>query len=779
MTVAARTRSFGDVVARAHQAGHLVVQPRMGMSSPRAMRQGLLATRSAAATTVGTITLDSYTRIGASAEAAEAVALGMELNGYPLVAHDVATTAEVLAGVLSPDFPVQIRHGSPCPEPIVAALIAAGLHATEGGPVSYCLPYSRMPLVTATSNWARSCDLLASVRDAGVEPHLESFGGCMLGQLCPPGLLVALSVLECLFFRQHGVHSISLSYAQQTNAEQDREAVLALRRLAEELMPDADWHIVLYAYMGVYPRTPAGADGVLTEAARLAVRTGAARLIVKTAAEAHRIPTIAENVAALETAAAAAADERLAPVPGAPGGTGIYVEARTLIDAVLNLNPDLGQALITAFRRGYLDVPYCLHPDNAGQSRSYLDSTGWLHWSRTGSMPITEARRSTRFTDLTATGLLAALSFVERKFDAAGRSELSAPPPAAASARHELGRTTPMSQLSAASTTEPATPASTREHLSSPLTSTVLTIQARMLAATRNFLYQHGFVEVLLPIVGPVTDPGARGAKQVDIDYYGHRYKLMTSAILYKQASLTMFDKIYCIAPNVRLEPLDTTVTSRHLAEFHQIDVEMAGASRDQAMRLAEDLISYVTTKVLADLPEEFQRLGRDIQALAQVSAGPFGRRSHTEAVAALREIGHPQNPDAEIDWAGEAMLSRLESRPFFITDYPKGSRGFYDRENPQRPGFLRNFDLIAAEGYGELCSGSEREHDYAAIIARMRETGENPAKYTWYLDMVREGIPASAGFGIGVERLTRYVAGLDAVWQASAYPKIPGVVSP
>ena len=65
-------------------------------------------------------------------------------------------------------------------------------------------------------------------------------------------------------------------------------------------------------------------------------------------------------------------------------------------------------------------------------------------------------------------------------------------------------------------------------------------------------------------------------------------------------------------------------------------------------------------------------------------------------------------------------------SRPFFLTDYPKGSRGFYDRENPQRPGFLRNFDLIAAEGYGELCSGSEREHEYATIVARMRERGHS-----------------------------------------------------
>jgi aspartyl/asparaginyl-tRNA synthetase/glutamate mutase epsilon subunit len=777
VTLATSTRSFGDVVARAQQDGRLVVQPRMGMSNPRAMRQGLLATRGAAATTVGTITLDSYTRIGASSEAAEALALGMELNGYPLVAHDLATTNAVLAGVLSDDFPVQIRHGSPCPEPIVTALIAAGLHATEGGPVSYCLPYSRMPLETATANWARSCDLLAGLRGTGVEPHLESFGGCMLGQLCPPGLLIALSVLECLFFRQHGIHSVSLSYAQQTNAEQDREALLALRRLAGELMPDADWHIVLYAYMGVYPRTPAGADGLLTEAARLAVRTGAARLIVKTAAEAYRIPSIAENVAALEAAAVAAADERLAPVPGEPGDTGIYAEARALVDAVRNLDPDLGRGLITAFRQGYLDVPY-----NAGRSRSYLDRAGWLHWSRIGSMPIAETLRAISTTELTAAGLLDALSFVERKFDEAGQAELAAAPDARADALEEpieSWRTTPMPQLSAVPSTVPATPPSTREHLSSPVTSAVLTIQSQMLAATRSFLCQQGFTEVLLPIVGPVTDPGARGAKQVDIDYYGHRYKLMTSAILYKQASLTMFDKIYCIAPNVRLEPLDTTVTSRHLAEFHQIDVEMAGASREQAMRLAEELLGYVVGKVLSQLPAQFSWLGRDVDTLAELATGPFGRRSHTDAVATLRDLGHPQNPDAEIDWAGEAMLSQLERRPFFITDYPKGSRGFYDREDPQRPGFLRNFDLIAAEGYGELASGSEREHDYATIIARMRETGENPAKYSWYLDMVREGIPGSAGFGIGVERLTRYIAGLDSVWQASAYPKIPGVVSP
>ncbi|MFL6137212.1 MAG: asparagine synthetase A [Frankiaceae bacterium] len=340
-------------------------------------------------------------------------------------------------------------------------------------------------------------------------------------------------------------------------------------------------------------------------------------------------------------------------------------------------------------------------------------------------------------------------------------------------------------------TTQPATdpvdiasdrrqPSSPREHLAATTTRTVIRIQHEVLAAAREHLTGAGCTELLLPIIGPVTDPGARGAKQVDIDYYGHRYKVMTSAILYKQASLTAVDRFFCIAPNVRLEPLETSSTSRHLAEFHQIDVELAGASREEAMAIVEGTVRHVVERVTRTLPRELEALGRDVSAFADILSGsPFEHRAHADAVAELHALGHAQSGEAEIDWQGEAIISAKSSLPFFLTDYPKGSRGFYDKESRERPGQLRNFDLIAPEGYGELCSGGERESDYRAVIARMRETGENPAKYSWYLEMVRAGIPASAGFGIGLERLTRWVAGLEHVWQASAYPKIPGVVRP
>ncbi|WP_338678053.1 methylaspartate mutase [Streptomyces sp. SCSIO 30461] len=456
---------FGAFVARARAAGTLVVQPRMGMAAPLLMRDGLLATRNADAVTVGTITLDSYTRTGDLGAARRALAEGVGLNGYPIATHPPDTTRAVLRGITDARFPVQVRHGSAMPEHIVRALLAVGLDATEGGPVSYCLPYSRTPLREAVANWQRCCELLSSAAQFGAEPHLETFGGCLMGQLCPPSLLIAVSVLEALFFRQHGLRSLSLSYAQQADPRQDEEALTVLGRLAAELLPDVDHHVVLYAYMGVFPRSPGGARLLLEDAARLAVRAGADRLIVKTTAEAHRIPTVGENVLALETAAAAAAAERAGSPRAALSGThaggtgiedtGIEAEARALIGAVLELDADVGRALVKAFAAGYLDVPYCLHPDNAGRSRTSIASDGRLRWSSVGSMPLAvRSDGGPRPPILGSAGLLSALSHVQRAYDARAAAQPAfgaapgllpppVPPRATTTPRRELGLTTP------------------------------------------------------------------------------------------------------------------------------------------------------------------------------------------------------------------------------------------------------------------------------------------------------------------------------------------------
>ncbi|MER5549335.1 methylaspartate mutase [Streptomyces sp. NPDC001130] len=406
---------FGAFVRRAHDAGHLVVQPRMGMSSPDRMRAGLLATRNATATTVGTLTLDSYTRVGDLESAKLAVLEDVALNGYPIVSHETTTTLQVLDRIHGPDFPVQVRHGSAAPQDIFRALMAVGLDASEGGPVSYCLPYGRVPLRASVAHWAASCQLLATLRESGAAPHLETFGGCVLGQLCPPSLLVAISVLEAMFFHRHGIRSISVSYAQQTDPRQDAEAVAALRTLCARFLPDTEWHVVVYAYMGLYPETEHGAYRLLGKAAELAVASGSERLIVKTVAESRRIPTVAENIAALEYAAAVAARTPRAPLEGP--GTQTYAEASSLVNAVLDLHDDLGEALLAAFARGLLDVPYCLHPDNAGFSRSYIGADGRLCWADVGKMPLHGIADVCPTEAITSVDLLDSLSYVRRSYD--------------------------------------------------------------------------------------------------------------------------------------------------------------------------------------------------------------------------------------------------------------------------------------------------------------------------------------------------------------------------
>jgi asparaginyl-tRNA synthetase len=144
-----------------------------------------------------------------------------------------------------------------------------------------------------------------------------------------------------------------------------------------------------------------------------------------------------------------------------------------------------------------------------------------------------------------------------------------------------------------------------------------------------------------------------------------------------------------------------------------------------------------------------------------------------------LAKIGFKVSYGEEIPWDAEEALSKTRQEPFFVIDYPKKARGFYYSEHHDKPSVLRDFDLIYPEGFGEAISGGEREYRYEKVLERIKENGDDPEKYSWYLDMLKHGIPRSAGFGIGVERFTRWICGLSKIWEATPFPKVPGVISP
>ncbi|MBU7009775.1 MAG: hypothetical protein HXS46_03735 [Theionarchaea archaeon] len=290
----------------------------------------------------------------------------------------------------------------------------------------------------------------------------------------------------------------------------------------------------------------------------------------------------------------------------------------------------------------------------------------------------------------------------------------------------------------------------------------ILTIQHEIIASLREFLISEGFWEILAPVIGPATDPGIRGAKVVTFDFYGTQYTVMSSMILYKQMALTVFDSVFSLSPNVRLEDPESMKTGRHLAEFYQLDLEAAQKSYEEMMRLGDRLICHCLYTIKRKCAHELHLLKRDLPLFTP----PFKRIPHSKLAERLSISG-------EIPWDKEKELSEESDEPFWVTDYPAGSRGFYYLEQNR---VLKSMDLIMPEGYGEIISGGEREHEYNRVNALL-ERDHCAEHYRWYLDMLREGIPPSAGFGLGIERLTRYICGTDHIWESSPFPKVPGIV--
>lgn len=286
----------------------------------------------------------------------------------------------------------------------------------------------------------------------------------------------------------------------------------------------------------------------------------------------------------------------------------------------------------------------------------------------------------------------------------------------------------------------------------------VLTIKSEAIRSASAFLRSEGFTEILPVLLSPITDPLRHETYDGKVDFYGEPYQLTKSMIFHKQIALRTLPKIFCFSPNVRMEPADRAGLGRYLAEFVQLDLEVRDADREAVMAIAEGLVCAVFTSVLASCFEELSLLGRRLS----VPERPFTRHAYADAAAAF---GEPFD-DA---------LSATMDAPAWVIDFPRRIREFYDREDPRRPDVLLDMDLIYPEGFGEALSGGEREHDLDQIHSRLDRDDIPRSQFARYLEEVKRGVPRSAGFGIGIERITRFICGLDRIEDARLFPKVPG----
>ncbi len=289
----------------------------------------------------------------------------------------------------------------------------------------------------------------------------------------------------------------------------------------------------------------------------------------------------------------------------------------------------------------------------------------------------------------------------------------------------------------------------------------ILIIKSEIINAAGNYLRANGFIEILPVILSPVTDPLMHTTTGTgEVDYYGHRLQLTKSMIFHKQAALRILDRIFSFSPNIRFEPTHYADSGRHLAEFVQLDLEVKDGTRNQLLALGEELLTTVIAHIQKNCSDELSRLNRQL-TLPNI---PFERITYAKA---------QQTFGKEFD----IPLSQSKQEPVWVVDFPLEIREFYDREDEAQPGILMDMDLIYPNGFGEALSGGEREYTLERILTRIAQSNVTERQLAAYLKIVEEGIPPSAGFGIGIERLTRYICGLERIEDARLFAKPPGTI--
>lgn len=290
----------------------------------------------------------------------------------------------------------------------------------------------------------------------------------------------------------------------------------------------------------------------------------------------------------------------------------------------------------------------------------------------------------------------------------------------------------------------------------------ILRIQTTVLKEMVNFMIDRGFIQLLPVITSKVTDPlgpdpGSSVVAIPRIRYYDEELVLTQSMILHKQLAVARgLERIFIMSPNVRLEDKRRRNTGKHLFEFTQMDFEIAGAEMKDIFSLVEDLIIHIIKTVKSENKEELEELGREIR----VPQKPF-------PVYTTHELEERYGKDWEINASAD------HREPFWAVCF---KREFYDREDPENPGHFRNYDLIYPEGFGEALSGGEREWRYERITERIRRDGLDERFFSPYLEVARQGILIpSAGAGIGVERLIRFLSGKKHVGDVQLFRRVPG----
>jgi len=314
--------------------------------------------------------------------------------------------------------------------------------------------------------------------------------------------------------------------------------------------------------------------------------------------------------------------------------------------------------------------------------------------------------------------------------------------------------------------------------------------------ATHKFFQEKNFLWIPTPIITGEDCEGAGelfqtttlkmpfptkadGSIDYSEDFFAKPTYLTVSGQLNGEAYACALSDIYTFGPTFRAE---NSHTPRHLAEFWMIEPEIAFATLQDDIHLAEDFLKYVIQNIFDTCSKDmiffdsFIEKGL-IDRLHHVLDKPFEQISYTDAISILekasKKFAYPVSWGLDLQTEHERYLTEEHFKnPVVVTDYPENIKAFYMRNNDDEK-TVAAMDVLVPK-IGEIIGGSQREERFHVLDQKMEKFGLNKKNYQWYLDLRKYGTIPHAGFGVGFERLLQFLTGMENIRDVTPFPRVP-----
>ena len=314
--------------------------------------------------------------------------------------------------------------------------------------------------------------------------------------------------------------------------------------------------------------------------------------------------------------------------------------------------------------------------------------------------------------------------------------------------------------------------------------------RSRMIQSIRNYMMDHGFLEVETPMMHPI--PGGASAKPFKTHHNALDMELflrIAPELYLKRLVVGGFEKVFEVNRNFRNEG----ISPRHNPEFTMMEFYEAYTEYSKLMDFTEGLLRHAARDALGT--EVFEYQGRTLDL-----SKPFHRLTICEAIQKF----HPGFTDTEltdIDWIkkkinffgesvkpgglGSLQLQLFEAcaeaelwEPTFIIDYPVEVSPLA-RASANNPEITERFELFIvgreiANGFSEL---NDPEDQAARFLeqAKAKDAGDEEAMYydADYIRALEYGLPPTGGCGIGIDRLVMLLTDSSNIRDVILFPQM------